>query len=191
MKRLIRIIFLLVLIQYIIAEYCQKKDGACVGEGLDPKYLCVESGNTCEKKLLCESVVKEGSETIDCSNYPVQTANKETHTCLANPSTEADSTPCKEIEFCSKITTGDLKDEECRTHPISESENKADYVCVAKSGGGCGEQLSCEKRTKSEVETCSSFPTQDAKKVCTDGEGNECKEVFLCEKADSGENDEQ
>ena len=81
MKRLIRIIFLLVLIQYIIAQSCEKKDGVCVGEDLDPKYLCVESGDECKPKLLCEFAENEGSDPIDCTNYPVKSENKKTHTC--------------------------------------------------------------------------------------------------------------
>ena len=144
MKRLIRIIFLLVLIQYIIAQStpsCNRNsEGVCEGTGLDNKYLCVESGDECKPKLLCEFAEKEGSETIDCSNYPVKSENTKTHTCSANQSTEADSTPCKEIiKLCSERTEKDLKDEECRIHPISEKENKADYVCIAKSEGGCEE----------------------------------------------------
>ena len=196
MKRLIRIIFLLVLIQYIIAESCEKKGGVCVGEYLDPKYLCVESGDTCEKKLLCESVGKEGSDPIDCSNYPVKTENKKTHTCSANPSTEEENSPCKEIlKLCSEMTEKDVTDEECRKHPVYESNAPKDgYICVAKSEGGCEEKPLCPTTEGSLKDgECSDYASSDSKKVCRVVKEKEktCTEVFLCEKATSGENDDQ
>ena len=76
MKRLIRIIFLLVLIQYIIAQTCPVVDGKCNEEEMEDNYLCVLSGGVCKKMPICD----KASETeTDCKLYPVQEEDPKTH----------------------------------------------------------------------------------------------------------------
>ena len=80
--------------------------------------------------------------------------------------------------------------------PVYENGQKnEDYICVSRSGGGCkGIKNICPTTEKLEGdEKCSYFKASNNQKVCIENteEDHSCKEEFLCEKADSGETDDE
>ena len=155
-------------------------------------HLCVYDfdKNRCKENFLCESV-PNNTINVDCSNYPVVLNNTETHVCISN--TEG-STLCKEIEICPVVKNENLTQEECRLHPISERENKNDYLCVVNiNNTGCEEQLKCEAVKNLGYNECSDFPTVNERKVCIEKRGKNtiCKEEFICLKANQSESNEE
>ena len=89
-----------------------------------------------------------------------------------------------------------VTDEECRKHPVYEDNSiMKDYICVVKS-----DKTGCEKRQLCTsisflryYQKCDNFPPSDIKKICSENTGGNkpCKEVFLCDKADSGKSDKE
>ena len=181
MKRLIRIIFLLVLIQYIITKTCQVEENKCNGEAMDENHLCVESGGVCKKMPICD----KASETeTDCKLYPVQEEEPKTHGCFTK---EGETTSCEIKDLCETKT--EVKDDaECRQYPVS-FEKVTNHICVKKSAkDGCEEKLLCPTNENSlGSEKCSDFAVSDIKYACVENTEitKACKEVFLCEQAGS------
>ena len=69
MKRLIRIIFLLLLIQHIITSIVCTKDGnGCYDVGLEPRNICARYGSSCKMVPYCELAKQDERE---CLIYPV------------------------------------------------------------------------------------------------------------------------
>ena len=69
MKRLIRIIFLLVLIQHIITEPLCTEDGAgCYSVDVPPSKFCARFGDYCKVVPYCELASENEKE---CKLYPV------------------------------------------------------------------------------------------------------------------------
>ena len=157
-------------------------------------HICLFNKETekCYEEFLCEKVNLNPKGDKNCSDYPVKKENEQTHTCVSNDEKE---NTCKEIEKCSGMgTKKDITDEECRKHPVYEDNLiMKDYICVAKS-----DKTGCEKRqlctsisSLKDGEKCDNFAPSDIKKTCIADGDNKCKEEFLCEKADSGDSDEQ
>ena len=179
---------------------CTKASGEQVSDSNCPSYTpsrekratysCIKNpiNDECIEQLLCQHAT---GQNINCGDYPVTEANKNTHACISNT---GGSSICKEETLCSKTNTGTLTLEECRLHPISVIDNKDDYLCVPKSGGGCEEKLKCTKVQDKGNNDCSYFPTTDqSDKVCVDNTGGNtaCKEQFFCSKATSGNTNEE
>ena len=155
-------------------------------------HICIYdfANNSCKEHILCEAVPNNTID-VDCSNYPVVLENNNTHACVSN--TEG-STICKEIEICPVMNNENLTDQECRLHPISERENKNDYLCVVNiNNTGCEEQLKCEAVKNLGYNECSDFPTVNERKVCIEKRGKNtiCKEEFICLKANQSESNEE
>ena len=155
-------------------------------------HICIYdfANNSCKEHILCEAVPNNTID-VDCSNYPVVLENNNTHACVSN--TEG-STICKEIEICPVMNTENLTDQECRLHPISNRENKENYLCVPKSDNtGCEEKLKCEAVKNLGFNECSDFPTTDERKVCIEkrGKNSICEEQFICLKANQNESNEE
>ena len=154
-------------------------------------YSCVKNPdkNECVEQTSCPFV---SGNNINCENYPVTNANKNTHACVSNP--EGPSA-CKEELLCSQTNTENLTADQCRLHPISNRENKENYLCVPKSDNtGCEEKLKCEAVTDLGNNDCSDFPTTDqSNKGCTDNTGGNtaCKEQIFCTKATQGNTNEE
>ena len=154
-------------------------------------YSCVKNPdkNECVEQTSCPFV---SGNNINCENYPVTNANKNTHACVSNP--EGPSA-CKEELLCSQTNTENLTADQCRLHPISNRENKENYLCVPKSDNtGCEEKLKCEAVTDLGNNDCSDFPTTDQiNKGCTDNTGGNtaCKEQIFCTKATQGNTNEE
>ena len=132
-------------------------------------YSCVKNPdkNECMEQTSCPFV---SGNNINCENYPVTNANKNTHACVSNPE---GTSACKEELLCSQTNTENLTADQCRLHPISNRENKENYLCVPKSDNtGCEEKLKCEAVTDLGNNDCSDFPTTDqSDKGCTDNTG--------------------
>ena len=155
-------------------------------------HICIYdfANNSCKEHILCEAVPNNTID-VDCSNYPVVLENNNTHACVSN--TEG-STICKEIEICPVMNNENLTDQECRLHPISERENKSDYLCVLNLNNTvCEEKLKCEAVKNLGFNECSDFPTTDERKVCIEkrGKNSICEEQFICLKANQNESNEE
>ena len=153
-------------------------------------YSCVKNPNQneCMEQPLCQFV---SGNNINCENYPVIKAKKNTHACVSNLE---GTSACKEELLCSQTNTENLTDQECRLHPISNRENKENYLCVPKSDNtGCEEKLKCEAVTDLGFNECSDFPTTDERKVCIEkrGKNSICEEQFICLKAYQNESNEE
>ena len=180
---------------------CTQAQGAQVSDSNCPLYTpsfdkratysCVKNPdkNECVEQTSCPFV---SGNNINCENYPVTNANKNTHACVSNP--EGPSA-CKEELLCSQTNTENLTADQCRLHPISNRENKENYLCVPKSDNtGCEEKLKCEAVTDLGNNDCSDFPTTDQiNKGCTDNTGGNtaCKEQIFCTKATQGNTNEE
>ena len=178
MKRVIKIIFLSVLIQSI---YCDRKcfiqsNGQCYSEN-NANYECrgdVQDG--CVVLPRCENA---GKDETNCQNYPV--SEGKSGNCILS------SGSCKQELFCEHHNE-ENSDWICRQYQISPEPNN-DKVCVLKSEGyGCEPKFKCEKVPNSEQDPCSSFPVEDgsnadAKTCITDSSGSKkCKEEYYCGK---------
>ena len=105
MKKLIRIIFLLLLIQYVFGGCTLSGDEGnkiCTADPEDSNIICtvIEAQTGCDEKQLCNVVRGESLKDSDCQKYDVSSDNKETHTCLPNKA----GTGCEEKGICSKMT---------------------------------------------------------------------------------------
>ena len=83
------------------------------------------------------------------------------------------------------MKSGEIKEEECRKHPVYDDnkQKKEDFICLSKSGGGCEEIKKCPNSgTLEEDKHCSDFAASDENKGCVESteEGSPCKEIELC-----------
>ena len=185
MKRVIKIIFLSVLIQSIYSQRkCLIQNDHCYAAN-DENYICegdVQEG--CVAIPRCENA---GKGETDCQNYPVS-KDKSGNCILSNGS-------CKQRLFC-EYNNEENSDWTCRDYQISPPNDGK--VCVLKSQGyGCEAKFKCESVPNSESESCSSFPVEDknyvnAKTCINDSSGTKkCKEEYYCGKeSPSQSNDE-
>ena len=149
MKRVIKIIFLSVLIQSIYSQRkCLIQNDHCYAAN-DENYICegdVQEG--CVAIPRCENA---GKGETDCQNYPVS-KDKSGNCILSNGS-------CKQRLFC-EYNNEENSDWTCRDYQISPPNDGK--VCVLKSQGyGCEAKFKCESVPNSESESCSSFPVED------------------------------
>ena len=136
MKKLIRIIFLLLLVHYIFGECTiDGETGGCSGSPGTEK-ICVQDpsniGN-CMEDYSC--TLKKGDENtvLDeaaCKDLPVYIdgTKSDDYTCVVNTGTNV----CVEKLLCgSAVKTGN-EEIDCKTYPVTDSEN---YECVQNSEG--------------------------------------------------------
>ena len=143
MKKLIRIIFLLLLVHYVFGDCTiDGETGECSGSPGTGK-ICVQDPTNipnCMEDYSC--TLKKGDEktVLDeaaCKDLPVYIdgTKSDDYTCVVNTDTNA----CVEKLLCgSAVKTGN--DEiDCKTYPVTDSEN---YECVQNSEGDppCKEQ---------------------------------------------------
>ena len=174
MKRLIRIIFLLVLIQHIITEPLCTEDGAgCYSVDVPPSKFCARFGDYCKLVPHCEWASENEKE---CKLYPV-VVGAHIQGCFPN-----DNGGCVIRPLCTTINKP-TTDEECRKHPVSFNK-VIDHICVAKSDKtGCEEKLLCESvSTLNEGEICGNFPGLYIDNVCIYNQwgGTLCIEKEYC-----------
>ena len=135
MKKLIRIIFLLLLVHYIFGQCAiDGETGECSGSPGTGK-ICVQDpsniGN-CMEDYSCK--LKKGDENtvLDeaaCKDLPVyiEGIKSDDYTCVVNTGTNV----CVEKLLCGSVKTG-TEEIDCKTYPVKDSEN---YECVKNSGG--------------------------------------------------------
>ena len=188
MKRVIRIIFLLVLLVLICRGLplpgssevppCGEQNGECTFNGiyLQDDYDCVLFGGSCQSVHLCISVNQDDlSKNANCSAYPVKKINRGKFICFKND--QPIIQPCIEKELCNTISEYKTY-KECRQYPVM----KENSICVKKSDeNGCEEKRLCPaERTLEENEECSNFVADDEKHVCAKGDNNMCKIEYSC-----------
>lgn len=110
MKRVIRIIFLLVLICRGLplpdlpeVSQCGGQNGECTFNGINLQfdYDCVLFGGSCQKVHLCKNVNQDDlSNNANCSAYPVEKINRGKFICFKN---DLPIQPCIEKELCNTI----------------------------------------------------------------------------------------
>ena len=143
MKKLIRIIFLLLLVHYIFGQCTiDGETGECSGSPGTGK-ICVQDPSNTENCMEDDScTLKKGDENtvLDeaaCKDLPVYIdgTKSDDYTCVVNTDTNA----CVEKLLCgSAVKTGN-EEIDCKTYPVTDSEN---YECVQNSEGDppCKEQ---------------------------------------------------
>ena len=167
-------------------------------------YICIKNTETTdgassckEQPISCEDVEKIGETNIICSNHPVKTENKDTHSCIADTSGDK---PCKEEKLCEGHTE-ESTNEECRKYKVTPS-NQGIKVCIknpSNDATGCIEKELCTTVTKGTDVDCSLYPLSDDKiftHICKAVDGNDkCSEVAMsdipCASAEKGEDDTQ
>ena len=178
MKKIIKIIFLSLLIQSI---YCQRKclinknnNNACEAEN-DETYIC--KGNIDEG---CEAIPRckyRSSNENNCASYPVSKDKEGICKPVGNNN-------CEEKLYCDYMTYS-LDDSACRDYLVNP-EFKYVKICVLKSGNvGCESKFLCENVPTTENDPCSSFPTTNKEtNICLENQsGNsKCREEFYCGK---------
>ena len=180
MKKLIRIIFLLLFVQLVVAQTCTESTD-CSGTTEDGKD-CVKNSedNTCIEKETCSST-KQISED-NCKTLPVYDENKtekKGFTCVYNSETPK----CEEKQ--QTCPTGELKEgDDC-----SNYEASTDKVCKADGEKTCKEVELCTtveggEKTVLTDSDCDKYGVSktNAKthKCIKDPEKNECTEQYLC-----------
>ena len=201
MNKLIRIIFLLLLVQSIFADAC-KDTTDCSGD-TTAGYICVANteGNGCEEKESCTAKKSESeSEKLtdeNCKNLQVYSDQKEIlvgYTCVAN----ADGTACeKKLLVAPKCPIEDGPGEnECSDYSASEN-----HACIEDTDnkGKCKEEYLCGSfpipEDNKEVD-CSIYPVTNSDsytcvKNSDEGAKTACKEEEKQNSSNSTTNETQ
>ena len=136
MKKLLRIIFLILLIHYAFGE-CHFDGGQCTGEPLEYHY-CAITPTSCEEwQQECPTTEEGPGEGKVCSGYSAS----ENKVCIEDKDNKG---KCKEEVLCksvSKDTTGKIID--CSIYPVTDSEK---YQCVENTKD---DNLACIEEEKS------------------------------------------
>ena len=172
MKKLIKIIFLLLLAQYVFTVECGGEDDSdCTGEA-GPGYICAQDSETgCYKKHISCAEATVGESNEECAVYGVDDDAKQI--CIKNT---GEDSKCKQVELCTTIIgEGEklLTDSDCNQYGVSKNNIKT-HKCIKDSKENkCIEVYLCglvpnppegEKKVD-----CSSY-------VVTDSETYECVE---------------
>ena len=136
MKKLLRIIFLILLIHYAFGQ-CHFDGGQCTGEPLEYHY-CAITPTSCEEwQQECPTTEEGPGEGKVCSGYSAS----ENKVCIEDKDNKG---KCKEEVLCksvSKDTTGKIID--CSIYPVTDSEK---YQCVENTKD---DNLACIEEEKS------------------------------------------
>ena len=160
MKKLLRIIFLILLIHYAFGE-CRFEEGACTDEPSDPKTkICALNSekNGCEEVDTCDLKKGDGLQESDCKDLPVYNEKKEKleyYACVLT------SNGCEGKQITCPTEEGLGEGKVCSGY--SASENK---VCI-EDKGKCKEEYLCksvQKDTTGEKKDCSIYPVTDSEK---------------------------
>ena len=166
MKKLVRIIFLLLLIHYAFGQ-CSGDENSCGGTPPE-NHVCIFKSNECTAVQICSTVKDEDKKELNdekCKEYAISAETKENYVCVSNEEGSA----CEEKAICSKMAEEkDVTDEKCRTYiayNVEENTRKSDYICFGKDNEGtikCTENYLCGKVPSDASEKdCSSYPVTD------------------------------
>ena len=128
MKKLIRILFLLLLVQFVATDCNDNND--CTGEPTEG-FICIKDNEVgCHEIETCSSTKKESPSDIDCINLPVYDKNNvedKNSICVLNSGGNA----CEGKPKC-PITVEEekeLTDTECNQYAVSKDNIKT-HKCV-------------------------------------------------------------
>ena len=165
MKKLLRIIFLILLIHYAFGA-CTFESDACTGESSDPtKKICIlnsEKSGCEEVDLTCDLKKGDGLQESDCNGLPVYNDQKEKleyYTCAPT----SDATGCEGKELTCPVGGEPGEGKVCSGY--SASENKA---CIEDQDnkGICKEEDLCNSIPKDTSGTktidCSIYPVTNS-----------------------------
>ena len=89
MKKFIRIIFLLLLVQYVFGDYAII-EGKCGGISPYPNTVCTMKNGNSMPNTLCNLATYGITDDQPClSTYAVSKENQDTHICLKSPDKNA------------------------------------------------------------------------------------------------------
>ena len=182
MKKLIRILFLLLLVQFVATD-CDDEVG-CTGDPPEG-YICKRDQETgdCKEIETCSSTKKESPSDIDCINLPVYDENNaedKNSVCVLN----SDGNACEGKPKC-PITVEEgkeLTETECNHYVVSKDNIKTHKCVKDPEKNACIEKILCgsvKKPTESTEEIdCKTYPVEDSESECVENSEGEfaCKE---------------
>ena len=171
------------------------KCSSFLDSGKTATHVCIEDTTSqdkqCKEMKLCSEVEESDMTGItDCSSSFYYDEN--TYTCRLDK--EGDK--CEQVYLCGKAP-------ETEAGPCSSfATSDEDLVCIGESVTDCSPKYLCGKVPKSKESedgfNCATFPLSaghnDEEYGCikdTESTTYACKEEYLCEKANSGANDEE
>ena len=180
MKKLIRILFLLLLVKFVATD-CNENNG-CTStvEG----FICKQDSETGECKEIETCSSKKNPSDIYCINLPVyddNNAEDKNSVCVLN----SDGNACEGKPKCTRtVEEGkDLTDAECNQYVVSKDNIKTHKCVKDPEKNACIEKMLCgsvKKPTESTEEIdCKTYPVEDSENYeCVENSEGEfaCKE---------------
>ena len=166
MKKLLRIIFLILLIHYAFGA-CTFESDACTGESSDPtEKICIlnsESDGCEEVDLTCDLKTGDGLQESDCKDLPVYNEKKEKleyYACVPTPDTNG----CEGEELKCPVGKEPGQGKVCSGYSASEKTK----ACIEDKDnkGKCKEEYLCNSVPKDTTGTktidCSIYPVENS-----------------------------
>ena len=170
MKKLIRIILILLLVQFV-ADACDEKD-ECTGTPTEEGKICIKnSDGSCSEIETCSSTKQASPTDDDCRNLKVYDDESKTEKtdfiCVLGEKT------CIEVKLCTtiKVEEGkDLTDSECNKYGVSKDNAKTHKCIKDPEKNECTEQYLCGSVPKdSKEKDCSLYPVVNSEThTCVD-----------------------